>query len=201
MIPIPLILIVEDPLSECVAKKILEQLDRNYQVISVLHWNKDKIRTKIKDINQSAGGSAYFVLTDQDIVARCPPKAIKELSQPIHSNLLYRFSVMEIESWVMAHREAVSPFLSIPLNRIPANVDTITDPKAHLTALAKKSKSSSIRKDIPPPDNSTSKVGPDYNGRLSEFVMTHWDMDIALQHSPSLKRTVERLRHFSPKVP
>ncbi len=178
--------------------KILEKTDRNYEVLGVLRWNKDKIKEKIKHINQAAQGHAYFVLTDQDTDDRCPPEAIRELREPVHSNLVYRFAVMEIESWVMAHREAVSKFLSVPINRIPADIDAITSPKEHLVTLAKKSRSSRVRNDIAPRDKSTSKVGPNYNDRLSEFVMKHWDINTAARYSRSLNRTLEKLQHFSP---
>ena len=195
--PIPLILIVEDPLSEAVARRILEKADRSYEVVNVLRWNKDKIKRKIKNINHAARGFAYFVLTDQDTEDRCPPNAISELREPVHSNLLYRFAVMEIEAWVMAHREAVSSFLYVPINKIPDDVDDIKNPKEYLINLARKSRSSRIREDIPPRNKTTSKVGPDYNGMLIDFVTERWDIDVAAIYSRSLKRTIERLRLFS----
>lgn len=191
-------LIVEDQLSEVVARKMLEEAGRNYQVKTPLLWNKDKIRGKISDINDSARGFVYFVLTDQDTADRCPPQAINELSNPMHQNLLYRFAVMEVESWVMAHRKAISKFLSVSLNKIPTNTDSIPHPKEYLVGIAKKSKSSRIRKDIAPRDNSTSKVGPDYNGRLTDFVINHWNIRTASQCSPSLRRAFERLNTFTP---
>ena len=100
----------------------------------------------------------------------------------------------------MAHREAISKFLSVPLNRIPINTDGIEKPKEHLINIAKKSKSKEIKEDIVPRYNSTSKVGPDYNGRLIEFVLKHWDVKKAIDVSPSLKRTFERLEKFTPTL-
>ena len=124
---------------------------------------------------------AMFILFSriQDTADRCPPNAINEIPGPVHPNLMYRFAVMEIESWVMAHREAISDFLSIPKNRIPDDTDTIEKPKEYLIDLARKSRSGRIKKDIVPQDRSTSQVGPDYNGRLGEFVSKHWDARIA----------------------
>lgn len=43
---------------------------------------------------------------------------------------------------------------------------------------------------------STSKIGPDYNGRLSEFVTKYWDVDTASNASKSLRRAVHSLRGF-----
>ncbi len=192
-----LILIVEDTLSETVAKKIFEETDKNYKVVNTFFWDKNKIRNKISEINKSAKGHVFFVLTDQDTDDNCPPVEMEKLREPIHHNLLYRFAVMEIESWVLAHRKAISKFLSIPLNKIPHNTDTIPQPKEALIRLARLSRSSTIRNDIAPQDSSTSKVGPDYNGKLGEFVMKHWDVNTALQSSPSLKRTFAKLKNFT----
>lgn len=196
-VAIHLSLIVEDLLSEAVARKMLDMTDKNYQVDNVLKWNKNKIQTKIRGINKSAQHYPFFVLTDQDTDNNCPPNAIRALTKPVHSNLLYRFAVMEIESWVMAHREAMARFLSISLNLVPLAPDTILQPKEHLIGLAKKSRSSRIRQDIVPSSNSSAKIGPDYNGVLSEFIEQNWNVDIAAESSPSLKRTMMRLRKFS----
>ncbi len=198
---IPLVLIVEDQLGEAIARKILESAGRGYLVQEALRWNKDRIRNRIGALNQSARGFPYFVLTDQDTDDRCPPAAIGELSAPVHRNMLYRFAVMEIESWILAHRRAVSEFLSVPVHRIPENTDTIPKPKEFLIALARKSRSTSIRRDIAPRRNSTARVGPDYNGRLSTFVTEHWEVGIAIGASPSLERTLRRIRTFQPARP
>ena len=192
-----LVLIAEDSLSGVVAKKMIAEANKNYEVVNVILWNKDVIRKKIKDINKAAKGSVLFVLTDQDTADRCPPNAINELPGALHPNLMYRFAVMEIESWVMAHREAISDFLSVPKNRIPDNTDTIDKPKEYLINLARKSRSGRIKKDIVPRDRSTSQVGPDYNRRLGEFVSRYWDVRIASQYSPSLARTFRKLQNFT----
>ena len=196
-----LVLIVEDALSEAVARKIIRASNEGYQVVNVQSWSKDIISSRIGNINKSAAGFKYFVLTDQDTPDRCPPDAIKKLPDPIHPNLLYRFAVMEIESWVMAHREAISTFLRVPLSRIPEDTDTINNPKEYLISLARKSKAGKIKKDIVPFAGSTSKVGPDYNGRLIEFIWKYWDVKIASKYSPSLQRTLKRLKQFTVILP
>lgn len=190
------ILITEDSLSQLVVNQMLAQTGCACEVVNTLTWNKDKIKSKIQAINQSARGQAYIVLTDQDTPDRCPPTAIQEIPEALHANLLYRFAVMEVESWIMAHREAFAHFLSIPINRIPIDTDTLPDPKAELIRFAKMSRSSSIRADIAPAVNSNSEVGPDYNGRISEFIMAKWQAKAAARHSPSLTRALHRLEIF-----
>lgn len=195
---ISVILITEDRLSEVVLKKMLTQTNRNYSIVNSLLWDKDTIRIKVNSINKSARGYTYLVLTDQDTPNRCPPDAIRELDEKVHPNLIYRFAVMEIESWVMAHRDAISKFLSVPINKIDDDTDSIDQPKEFLINLARKSRSSRIRRDIVPRDNSTSKMGPDYNGRLIEFVTEHWNVTTAAQHSQSLARAYTKLGNFTP---
>lgn len=195
---ISLILIVEDMLGEVVVNKILAEVNKKYHVENCLHWNKDKIMSKINGLNQSACGYVYFVFTDQDTEDRCPAVAMSELSEPKHPNLFYRFAVMEIESWIMADREAFSKFLSVPLNKIPHDTDQIPQPKECVIRWARKSRSGEIKKEIPPGEGVDRKVGPLYNERLSEFVAKQWNIQNASRNSLSLRRTVARLRNFSP---
>lgn len=195
---IHLTLIVEDRLGEAVAGRMLDSAGRGYLAPPALRWNKDTIRERIGNINKSAQGSPYFVLTDQDTIYRCPPLAIGELPEAVHPNLLYRFAVMEIESWILAHREEISRFLSVPLNRIPVNTDTIPQPKEFLVALAKKSRSSIVRRDIAPRAKSTAKVGPGYNDALEAFVTERWNVHAAVGASPSLARAYRRIESFRP---
>ncbi len=194
--PVQLILIVEDQLSEAVAKKLLQSTGRDHEVVNTLRWNKDTIRKRIQGINRSAAGFRYFVLTDQDVRGRCPPAAIYELREPLHPNLLYRFAVLEIESWVLAHRQAVANFLSVPVRNIPPDTETINQPKEFLIQLARRSPSRRVKRDIVPRPGSTSKVGPDYNGQLSEFIREHWDVNVAAQASASLARAFQRIKAF-----
>ena len=99
----------------------------------------------------------------------------------------------------MAHRHGIAEFLSIPVNKVPMDTDNVTNPKEHLVNLARISRSSGIRRDIVPKPGSTSRVGPDYNGRFVEFVMKHWEVEVALKSSRSLERTLNRLKSFDPK--
>jgi len=196
---IDLVLIVEDRLSAVVANIVLKKTGKDYEIRDSLTFPKEKIRKKISDFNRSSKGFPYFVLTDQNTVNDCPPVEIKRrIEGKRSSNLIYRFAVMEIESWIMAHRKAFANFLSVPLNRIPLCTDEIEKPKEFLIGLARKSRSSSVRRDIVPPPGATSAKGPDYNGRLAGFVRQCWDVRRACEHSPSLRRAFRRLREFNP---
>lgn len=196
--PTALALIVEDRPSEVVARKLLAATGRDFDVCNVMRWSKDTIRERIHGINRAARGFPWFVLTDQDTKERCPPVAIAELREPKHPNLIYRFATMEIESWLLADRRGASDFLHVPLHRIPEDTDSISHPKEFLLGLARRSRSRTIREDLTPRSGSTSRIGPDYNGRLSEFVGDAWDVRTACDHSPSLRRSFDRIRDFAP---
>jgi len=192
-------LIVEDTLSEAVVRAVFSQIEKPYRVCNVLKWNKQKIQHTLSDINKASRGFPYLVLTDQDTKKDCPPNQIEKwIHGGVHPNLLYRFATMEVESWVMAHRECFAQFLSVSAKKIPSHPDEIPHPKECLISLARKSRKRRLREDLVPAPGATSKVGPDYNGRLSEFVRNHWRAEIAAQNSPSLARALKRLREFKP---
>lgn len=199
MTTIPIELIVEDPLSEFIAKAMLTQTGRLYEFHPVRHWNKDQIRQRSNSINNASRGSAYFVLTDQDRPEDTPCQEIHARIQgSISPNLIYRFAVMETESWVMAHSKAFAQFTKIPENRIPKNPDEILQPKECLIELASRYCARALKEELVPAPGSTSKVGPGYNPKLGEFVRKHWRAGMAAKNSPSLARALRRLREFNP---
>jgi hypothetical protein len=191
---------VEDALSEVVARKILEQTANNYEVINCLcRGGYGYLRKKINGFNRAANGCNFFVLTDQDDLNSCPPEKIASwLEQECHPNLIFRVAVMEVESWVLAHREAFAEFLSVPIARIPGDTDTIADPKQFLVNLARRSRSTRLRDALIPAAGSTSQQGPDYNSRLVDFIIRYWDVNVARAHSNSLDRAYRRLVDFVP---
>lgn len=200
MTKIYIILAVEDMLSEVVARKILEQTARGYEITTCMcRGGYGYLRTNINEFNRAASGCNFFVLTDQDDLNSCPPEKIASwLGQECNSNLIFRIAVMEVESWILAHREAFASFLSVPINRIPDDTDTIPDPKQFLVNLARRSRFTRLRDALIPVTGSSSQQGPDYTNRLSEFINTNWDVNVAREHSNSLERAYSRLVNFVP---
>lgn len=196
MKPIPIILAVEDQLSEMVARKILKESMPPFMVTQCLgNEGFGYLKAKVNAFNQAARGFPFFVLTDQD--SGCPPDKISDWIQgPLHPNMLFRIAVMEIESWVMADRDAFAKFLEIPLDKIPLQTDTIQNPKQFLLSLAQRSKVYRLRQDLVPPKGATSTQGPNYNGRLCGFVEKQWRVQQAKRHSESLNRALIRLQKF-----
>ena len=191
-------LAVEDALSDAVATKILESC--GFEIKARLKQQGNTyLKQKAPELNRAAARNRpVFLLTDLDSPKNCPldliQSWIKGLPKP---GFFFRVAVMEVESWVLADRGAVARFLSVPASQIPQQTDDVADPKERIVSLAQKSRSRTIREALVPAPESTAPVGNEYNARLIEFVRESWDLERAASVSPSLKRTLERLRQSS----
>ena len=196
---IPIVIAVEDYLSEAVLKVMFKQSTRAYEVSNCLgRQGSGYLKKKIKGFNQAAKGMPFFVLTDLD-QTDCPPLLIdKWLSIPKHENLLFRIAVREIESWLLAHRTAIASFFGVRKNLLPSDPDNLGDPKGFLIRLATKSRKSELKKAIVPANGSTAKIGPDYNGTLISFVRDSWQVKEASKFSPSLRKAFNAIEKFKP---
>lgn len=188
------ILAVEDVLGEAVSMRILARL--GIAVSQRLGFKgKGYLQQKAQNLNQTARGFAVFMLADQDSPDPCPPQLIRSWTKgPREPHFFLRLAVMEVESWIMADRQGMASFLSVPLSRVPLDTDALTHPKEFLVSLARSSNKARLRADLVPRPGATSKVGPGYNARVGEFVRLHWNVERASQVSNSLKRTLARLR-------
>jgi hypothetical protein len=196
--PIPLNLAVEDELSEAVIRRLLRHSKRHYAIGTVYGRNGfGYLRKTIAGWNRAARGIPFLVLTDLDTYP-CPTALIEDWMPGHHPNLLLRIAVREVESWVLADSANISHFLRVNARAIPPNPDSLPDPKRALIETASRSRSRDIRDRIVPRRASTAKQGPDYNGCLIEFILEAWSVESAAGSSPSLARTVERLRSFTP---
>ena len=159
------------------------------------------LQRTINGFNNAAKGIPFLVVTDLDD-HECPQALIDNwLTSPKHHNLLIRVAVREAETWLLADGNNFARFLGIRSALMPTNVESLPQPKEALVNLARCSSRRTVRDDICPKQNSTSKVGPNYNGRLSLFVQNIWEPLNASQNSASLQRTIERLSHFEPVWP
>ncbi|HZY41445.1 MAG TPA: hypothetical protein VFF59_05530, partial [Anaerolineae bacterium] len=93
-------------------------------------------------------------------------------------------------------------FLGVAESKIPVIPDEVNDPKLLVVNLARQSRKRAIREDLVPTAGSTSQIGKNYVGQLSQFVSKEWTIDDKTrQHSPSLNRATIVLQHFSPRIP
>lgn len=195
---IPVNLAVEDTLSEAVLRKLLIVSGNQYYVGSChCEGGFGYLKKIIRGLNHAAEGTPWIILTDLDSRA-CPLEIILDwLPEPKHHNLLLRVAVREVESWLIGDQNALANFFRIRRVMVPINPESLIDPKAALIALARTSPSRKIREDIAPPHGSISKQGPNYNGRLIEYVDLHWNPLAARRTIVSLDRTINRLSRFS----
>ena len=197
--PIPVIIAVEDYLSEAVLRTILFQSDRTYIIGNCLgRQGLGYLKKKISSFNLASKGIPFIILADLDQVECAPELLDSWFNFQKSDNLLFRVAVREVESWVMAHRSAFSSFLGIAKELIPPDTDTIDNPKRFLINLAVRSKNRVIREAIVPNRKSTATIGPDYNGTLISFVQSRWKVRNALKYSRSLKRSFIAINSFKP---
>jgi len=194
-----MIVAVEDVLSEAVLRKTIFTVRPDVQVATAIgQRGKGYLKAKARELNRTAVAVPVILLVDQDSSGDCPPSLITSWFGGTRSRrLLFSVAVMEIESWVLAHRSALATLLSIPEHRIPLSSDDIQQPKEFLVNLARQSRSKTIREDFVPAPGSTATVGPAYNLRLTRFVEATWSPTVAAQVSASLARTLERLKEFA----
>ncbi|MEK6677205.1 MAG: hypothetical protein AABZ47_16325 [Planctomycetota bacterium] len=200
MTQIPVDLVVEDELSEAVARRALDCTGKPFLVGAAYgKTGFGYLKKRILGFNKAAKSTPYLVLTDLD-KSSCPPDLITDWfgQTQRHPNLLFRVAVREVEAWLLAHREAFARFCGIAAKNIPKNVDQIEDAKQFLIRLVSKSKRRTVREDIVPSRTSFAKQGPAYNLRMTEFVNRHWDPRIASKCSESLSRTLSALDRFFP---
>jgi hypothetical protein len=163
------ILAVEDPLSEAVARRLLTSLRPELVPVAVLGLRgRDSVMVKCRELNRSAAHIPVLVPADQDVPARCPPAIIEEWLRGAPRHLIFRVAVMEV----------------------------VADPKQTLVNLARASRVREIQRDIVPSAGSTAQVGTAYNLRLRQFVESTWDPLLAAASSVSLRRTIDRLRDY-----
>lgn len=149
-------------------------------------------------------GCGVLVLTDfRDSGTACPPLALHKYllkHRPKSSpDFLFRFAEAELESWLLADREAIASFLKIALKAVPAEPDKESVPKRTVINLARRSRRTDIKNALVPPENFGGMVGPDYVPTMTDFVRNHWRPDEAAKNSPSLNRCINRLLELGQK--
>lgn len=134
---------------------------------------------------------SVFCLADTD--GKCPVELISKW-RPLHAsrNFVFRLAVTEIESWILADRVGFSSYFQISANKIPANVDTVADPKSLVLSLVAKSKKRLFRDEVVSMTD-FNKRGSGYNIHLKSFVKTKWSLENARDHSISLRRAISNL--------
>ncbi len=184
----------EDVLSEDVVEKLLNSAPVDFNIV----WKQRKqgfgyLKKNIRKFNKIANTYPVLLLTDLDLSACASELTASWLTIPQNPDFLFRVAVREVESWLLADREAMARFLHISSAQCPDSPDDIIDPKQALLNLVRKSNNRALKQDILPAKGSMSSVGLGYNARLSDFVWNYWDVNRAVAQSDSLNRAWKRV--------
>jgi len=195
-------LAVEDPLSEGVSRRLFGEYRPDVEILQCYgRSGSGFLKKRIRSWNQAARQLPFLVLTDLD-QAECAPSLIGEwLPTEPHPNLLLRVAVREVEAWLLADHQGWAEFLGLQQPPKFHRPEDLPDPKAALLKEAARSRRRSIRSDLLPAPGTTARVGPNYNGRLIDFVGTTWHPERARHHADSLDRMIRAIEAFRPRIP
>ena len=149
--------------------------------------------------NSAARFAPWLVLRDLDHDAPCPSELIRRLLPQPSPQMMFRICVREVESWLLADHESLATFIGVRVSRVPADPDTLDDPKATVVNLARHSRIRAIREDMVPAEHMSGTTGPAYSSRIAEFVREHWRPEVASARSTSLRRCIDRLTGWKPQ--
>jgi hypothetical protein len=186
-------LLVEGYVDEAVALKLLQTYGHEPGVCyGRKGWTY--IEQKIMAFDRTCGVQGLFTLIDfMDTGKDCPAAVVRDWL-PQRSRLhVFRVVVREIESWILADRQAIARFLSVPVIKVPLDAESLADPKQAIINLARTSRSKAIREALVPRPGYTAGEGPLYSSEVLRFVREIWNPETARQHSASLNRCIDRL--------
>ena len=186
---------MEGDLDEALLRRILGCAGMS---LGTVYGRKGKrfLLQSIHGYNNAARYAPWVVLVDLDRDGDCaPPYVQKWLARP-SAQMCFRVAVRSIEAWLLADRERMARLLGVSRAWLPANPDSLDDPKRELINLARRSRRRAVRDDLVPRQGSGRSVGPLYTTRMIEFVQDEvagWRLDQAVCVSESLERCHLRL--------
>jgi hypothetical protein len=155
----------------------------------------DRLIEKTPAYNQAAKYSPWIVLMDLDHRAPCPPELVSRVLPTPEPLMCLRVAVRQVESWLLADRDRMAPFLGVRPGRIPDDPDSLDNAKQTMVQLAAVSSRSSVREEMVPRPGSGRQTGPAYAGQLIEFVRSQalWRPRVAAEKSDSLRRAISSI--------
>ncbi len=190
---------VEGIVDEAALKSILRHLGLRSSGVFGKNGKNDLLKN-LSGYNRAAEFFPWVVVVDLDSDAQCAPEFVAGWLPFPSRFMCFRIAVREIEAWLIADRDRISEFLSIPKARVPLSPDELEDPKNCMVNLARASRRKEIRDDMVPRPGSRRAVGPSYSARLIEFV-NHvdkcWRPDVAAENSDSLARCMRAIKRMA----
>jgi hypothetical protein len=151
---------------------------------------------RLHSYNEAARHYPWLVIADLDHDV-CAPRVLEQWLPAPAELMRCRVAVREIESWLLGDADRLAKFLSVPLSAVPADPETVDDPKQAMVNLARRSRNSSIRRRMVPPIGARGTTGPGYTATMIEFVSgatSRWRPDVAARRVDSLARALAALK-------
>lgn len=191
---------VEGLIDEAVVRRLTEHVGAE---LGRVHGKNGKgyLRQRLGGYNNAARFQPWIVLVDLNREAECPPPLRAAWLPEPAPNMCLRVAVRAVESWLLADRDRLARFLALRTGQVPADPESVDDPKRAMVEVARHSRRRDIREDMVPRPGSDGVVGPAYTSRLIEFVAVHWRPEVAARSSESLQRCLVRLRALARERP
>lgn len=135
---------------------------------------KSKLDPAIPRYIQSSVHIPWLIIRDLDNDERCAPSLRRRFPAGENNLLCFRIAVRQIESWLLADREALAMYLKVPLSKVPVAPEALPNPKRSLVDLSRSSTSLAIRSGMVPDEGVGASEGPEFTARMREFVSDHW---------------------------
>lgn len=179
-----------------IARRLLEFVGFEIGTVYGLS-GKNRVDERIEAYNEAARFAKWLVLRDLNGDAPCAPELLRHLLPDPSRGMCFRLAVRAAEAWLIADRQRIAAFLSVPAARVPPNPDQLKDPKSALVNLARRSRRKAIRTDMVPRRGLSSRVGPGYTARIIEYASDHWRPLEAADASPSLARALAAMQTWA----
>ncbi len=187
-------LLVEGPLDREVGAKLIAVTGHSLNIPFPMHGASFVLNNAYR-YNQSARFQPCLAMVDlRDTGCACAPQVLDQVIPDRNEAMLFRVVVNEIESWLMADRNAFAQFVCVAIEHIPAYPEQEPRPKQTVINLARRSRNSTIRARLVPREGAGAAEGPQYVTEMMRFAREMWDPERASDNSLSLSRCIERLR-------
>jgi hypothetical protein len=195
-------LATEDALGQAVGERLVAEAGDHMNVaVRIGGKGNTFLRQKLPELMKVARSIPVVLFTDLDHV-ECPPTLIRSWTgtKKLADSLLFRVVVREVESWLLADREAFADFTGIALNKLPSHPESLDDPKQSLLNLVRRHARSEIKRELLPATGIIAVRGLGYNPVLRQFVRDHWSPERAAATAESLARARQRLQELGAAV-
>lgn len=179
-----------------IAEQMIRYVDKE-PFRAVVAQGKSNLDPRLPELNRTGGELNWLILRDLDHDAPCAPQLVRRLlPEDAAPRVSLRKSVRAAESWMLADIDGFAQEFSVSRNRLPQNPDDLDNPKMHVLDLCRGSQERKVRQAMLPRPGSGRRVGPEHTARISSFVRRQWDPNRAARRSPSLARSLSRLRQL-----